>query len=282
MKIAVLTDSGANLTKQFVEEHKNLFVVPLMILIDGKEYRDQVEITAEEIYNKIDTHDIKTSLPSPKDIEDTLKKIKDEGYTHLLAISISSGLSGTFNSLRLILNEEKDLEIISYDTRTLGGGEGFIVEYALELLNKGTDFKKIVPKLEELRYKDSLAFYTINTLKYLTAGGRIGKVEGTLGDLLHIKPVITVNEDGVYVTLSKAFGHKRALIKMKSILMEKFGNDLIDLIVHYGDDEAQAIELSKKLKESLNIRNTKVIRLTPVLGVHTGPEIVAYVAKKVK
>lgn len=64
--------------------------------------------------------------------------------------------------------------------------------------------------------------------------------------------------------------------------MEKFGDDLIDLIVHYGDDEAKAKELSEKLKENLNIRNIKVIRLTPVLGVHTGPEIVAYVAKRVK
>jgi DegV family protein with EDD domain len=191
-------------------------------------------------------------------------------------------LSGTFNSFRLALEEEKELKTIQYDTKTLGGGEGFIVEYALELIEKKTNFEKIVPLLDELRFKDSLAFYTINTLKYLKAGGRIGKVEGTIGDLLHIKPVITVNDAGVYVTMSKGFGLKRSLLKMKSILMEKFGNDEIDLIIHFGDNEEEAKELVDKLQNTLKIRRLTLQRLTPVLGVHTGPEIIAFVARRIK
>jgi DegV family protein with EDD domain len=282
MKIAVLTDSGANLSKEFIQSKNNLFVVPLMIVIDGKEYRDQVEISASDVYAKLDTHKVSTSLPSPQDLQDTLKEIKKQEFTHLLVINISSGLSGTFNSFRLALAEEKELKILQYDTLTLGGGEGFIVEYALELLDVNTPFDKIVPLLDELRHKDSIAFYTINTLKYLKAGGRIGKVEGTIGDLLHIKPVITVNDEGVYVTLSKGFGLKRSLLKMKSILMEKFGNDLIDLIIHFGDNENEAKELVDKLKNALNVRNLSLVTLTPVLGVHTGPEIIAYVARRIK
>lgn len=282
MKIAILTDSGSNLSKEFVKSHNNLFVVPLMIVIDGKEFRDQVEISASDVYEKLDTHKVSTSLPSPKDLKDTFEDIKKQGYTHVIVINISSGLSGTFNSFRLAIEEEKDLEILHYDTLTLGGGEGFIVEYALELVKAKKAFDEIIPLLDELRFKDSLAFYTINTLKYLKAGGRIGKVEGTIGDLLHIKPVITVNDEGVYVTLSKAFGLKRSLLRMKSILMEKFGNDKIDLIIHFGDNEEEAKELVDKLKNVLNIRRLELQRLTPVLGVHTGPDIIAYVARKIK
>jgi DegV family protein with EDD domain len=282
MKIAVLTDSGSNLSAEFIKKQDNLFVVPLMIVIDGKEFRDQVEISASEVYDKLDTNKVSTSLPSPQDLKDTLEEIKKKAFTHLLVINISSGLSGTFNSFRLALDEEKDLEVIQYDTLTLGGGEGFIVQYALELAKAKKPFNEIVPLLDELRFKDSLAFYTINTLKYLKAGGRIGKVEGTIGDLLHIKPVITVNDEGVYVTLSKAFGLKRSLLRMKSILMEKFGNDLIDLIIHYGDNEDEAKELVDKLKNVLKIRNLELQRLTPVLGVHTGPDIIAYVARRIK
>jgi len=281
MKIAVLTDSASNLSEEFILKQKNLFVVPLMIVIDGKEFRDQVEISASEVYSKLDTNKVSTSLPSNEDLHNVLSEIKKQGFTHLLVINISSGLSGTFNSFRLALAEEKDLEIIQYDTKTLAGGEGFIVEYALELIQKNTDFKKIPELLAKLRKDDSLAFYTINTLKYLKAGGRIGKVEGTIGDLLHIKPVITVNDEGVYVTLSKAFGLKRSLLKMKSILVDKFGDDLIDLIIHFGNNEDEAKELSEKLKSNLNIRNISIIRLTPVLGVHTGPEIIAYIARRV-
>ena len=281
MKIAVLTDSGSNLSQEFIKKHKNLFIIPLMIVINGKEYRDQVEIQAEEIYKKLDTHKITTSLPSPDDLEKTIKEIKKQGFTDLLVINISSGLSGTFNSFRLALQDEKELNVIQYDTKTLGGGEGFIVEHALELIEAKKTINEIVPLLDKLRFEDSLAFYTINTLKYLKAGGRIGKVEGTIGDLLHIKPVITVDNSGVYVTLSKAFGLKRSLLKMKNILLEKFGENLIDLIIHYGNNEAEANDLAEKLKEVLNVRNLQVLRLTPVLGVHTGPDIIAYIARKI-
>jgi DegV family protein with EDD domain len=281
MKIAVLTDSASNLSADFINVKDNLFVVPLMIVVDQKEYRDQVEITVSEVYDKLDTHKISTSLPSNEDVKKILSQIKKKGFTDLLVIAISSGLSGTYNSLRLAMEDEKDLNITMYDTKTLGGGEGMIVEHALELIAKNKSVADIIKALDKLRYEDSLAFYTINTLKYLRAGGRIGKVEGTIGDLLHIKPVITVNDDGVYVTLSKAFGLKRSLLRMKSILQEKFGDDLIDVIIHYGTGEEEAIELSEKLRSSLNVRNVKIQQLTPVLGVHTGPEIFAYVARRV-
>jgi DegV family protein with EDD domain len=282
MKIAVLTDSGSNLSQEFIKKHKNLFVVPLMILVDGKEFRDGIEITPEEVYQQLDDHEVKTSLPLAGDLHETFDEIKKAGYTDVLVVNISSGLSGTFNSFRLAIEEEKDLNFVQYDTKTLGGGQGFIVEYALELVDAKTPLKDIVPRLDELRYKDSMAFYTINTLKYLREGGRIGKVEGTIGDLLHIKPVVTVNDEGVYITLSKAFGLKRSLLKMKSILTDEYSDELIDLIIHYGNNEDLAKELAEKLKPVLNIRNLTLSKLTPVLGVHTGPDIIAYVARRIK
>ena len=115
-------------------------------------------------------------------------------------------------------------------------------------------------------------------------GGRIGKVEGTIGDILHIKPIITVNDDeGVYITLSKAFGMKRSLLRMKNILIEMYKEDLIDIVIHYGDNDDKAEDLKEKLRNSvLNIRNITLQRLTPVLGVHTGPDMIAYVARRVK
>ncbi len=281
MKVAVLTDSASNLSAEFIGQKDNLFVVPLMIMIDEKGYRDQVEVTAEEIYEKLDQHKISTSLPKPEDLHDILTKIRDAGYTHVLAINISSGLSGTFNSFRLAFEEFKDLEITHYDSKTLGMGLGLLVDYALELIEQEKSIEEIVELLDKMRYEDSFAFYTINTLKYLRQGGRIGKVEGTIGNILHIKPVITVNDEGVYVTISKAFGMKRSLLSMKNILIEKFGSDPIDLYVHYGNDPETAKQLGEKLKSDLNIRNAYISQLTPVLGVHTGPDMFAYVARRV-
>jgi DegV family protein with EDD domain len=280
-KVAIITDSAANLLPEFIKKQKNLFVLPLMILIDGVNFRDQEEITASQVYDKLDTAKVSTSLPNLGDLVELVAKLKQEGYTDLLVINISSGLSGTFNSFRVAFKEMSGINIFHFDSKTLGGGLGYLVEYALELVNSGKPVSEIIPLLEHLRFEDSLAMYTINTLKYLKRGGRIGKVEGTIGDILHIKPVITVNPDGVYVTLKKAFGLQRALLAMKKLLIEKFGTEKIDLTIHYGNDLEKAQELGEKLKQELNIRTLTISPLTPVLGIHTGPEMFAYIVRKI-
>ncbi len=281
MKIAVITDSAANLLPEVVKKHKNLFVLPLMILVDGKHYRDQVEISAKEVYEQLDTTKISTSLPSMGELNDLIERLKKEGYTDILAINLSSGLSGTFNAFRLAFQDISGINITHYDSKTLAGGLGYLVELALELIKQNTPITTILEKLNQCRFEDTLAIYTINTLKYLKRGGRIGKVEGTIGDILHVKPVITVNPEGVYITLSKAFGLQRSLLSMKNLMIDKFGKDLIDFTVHYGTDKEKAIELANKLKGDLTIRNLTISPLTPVLGIHTGPEMFAYIARRV-
>jgi DegV family protein with EDD domain len=280
-KIAVLTDSAANLSTEFVSKHPNLFVMPLMILIDDVPFKDNIDISAEEVYAKLDSAKVTTSLPSIGDLEATIAKIQSQGYTDLLAINLSSGLSGTFNAFRLVFLETKGIRVTHYDSKTLGAGLGYLIEHALELIQAGKPVEAIVPKLQTLRYEDSLAIYTIETLKYLRRGGRIGKVEGTIGDILHIKPIITVNDEGVYITLSKSFGLKRSLLTMKSLLVEKFGGDAIDLTVHYGNNRSKAEELAASLQAALNVKTLVLSPLTPVLGIHTGPEMFAYVARRV-
>ncbi|MBU1140995.1 MAG: DegV family protein, partial [Firmicutes bacterium] len=240
MKIAIITDSAANLLPETLKKYPNLFVVPLMIVVDGKSYRDGIEITADEVYQMLDDHNVSTSLPSIDDLNKLLDGLKKKGYTDALVINISSGLSGTFNAFRLAFEHVEGINITHYDSKTLGGGLSILVEQAAEMIKEDATIESILKKLDQLRYQDSIALYTINTLKYLRKGGRIGKVEGTIGNILRIKPVITVNDEGVYVTVSKGFGIQRSFIAMKDILIEKFQKALIDLIVHFGDDIEKA------------------------------------------
>lgn len=281
MKTAIITDSSANLTKEYLNSHPNVFMVPLMILIDGVEFRDQVEIDAFTVYQKLDSSKVSTSLPNTEDLHQLINRLINEKYTDIIAINISSGLSGTFNAFRLAFNDIKGINITHYDSKTLAGALGYLVEYATELSNLGKTPEEIIPLLNECRFENSLAFYTINTLKYLRKGGRIGFVEGTIGDILHVKPVITVNQAGVYETLSKGFGLNRSLITMRKLMVEKFGDKLIDFTVHYGSDLVKAKELAERMKTDLNIRNLTISPLTPVLGIHTGPEMFAYIARLV-
>lgn len=278
MKTAILTDSAANLTKEQINDYPNLFVLPLGIVIDGKMYRDQVDIDSEQVYAQLDSHVITTSLPGTDTMLDILKQIKSEGYEHVILINVSSGLSGTYNAFRLAIEGYEGLTFTHIDSLTLGAGQGFMVIRALEWLEKGLQPDVIANKLTHLRFEDSLAIYTINTLKYLKRGGRIGKVEGTIGDILHVKPIITVNNQGVYITLAKSLGMNRSLLLMKQLLENKFKDTLIDLVIHFGTEIETAKELGSKLLTQLNIRKLIYAPLTPVLGIHTGPQMIAYVA----
>lgn len=281
MKTAIITDSAANLNKTYLQAHKDLYMLPLLIMVDGESYRDQLEISSEEIYAKLDTHDISTSLPSNEDLYTLLDKLKKDGYTDVLAINLSSGLSGTYNAFNLVFKSYEGLNITHYDSKTLAGGLGFIVEHAVQRVEEGATPEEVVPELDTLRFEDSVAYFTINTLKYLKRGGRIGKVEGTIGEALHMKPVITVNDEGVYVTAKKSIGSlQRALLNMKKQIVHRFKDKQIDLIIHYGDNESKAKDMGEKLKSSLNIRSLTLSQLTPVLGIHTGPGMFAYIAKK--
>jgi len=281
MKTAIITDSAANLDQDLIDGMPNLYVIPLQILIDGDNFRDQIDISTEEVFEKLDDHKLSTSLPSNEDLYQALDTIKEKGYDHVLALNLSSGLSGTFNAFRLVFSDYEGLTFTHYDTKTLGGGLGYIVEYAAKLVKEELKMDEIVQKLDKLRYEDSLSIYTIDTLKYLRRGGRIGKVEGTIGHALRVKPVITVNDEGVYVTLSKSIGSlHRALLNMKNLLVEKFNQDPIDLTIQYGEDLEKAQELGEKLKGSLNIKRLRMTKLTPVLGIHTGPKMFAYIAAR--
>lgn len=281
MKVAVITDSGSNLTKKYIEANKNLDMLSLLLSIDGKFYRDQVEIDTKTVYKKLMETNVQTSLPNMEDFTNSVNKFKAEGYTDILVISISSNLSGTFNAFRLAINDIKDINFHLYDTKTLSMAQGYLVEEAIELIKKNTPIEDIIKKLDELRFKNSIAMYTVETLKWLKKGGRIGLVEGTIGEILHVKPVISVNDDGVYYTISKGFGLKRALITMRKALVEFFGNDLVELTIHYGDNLDQAKAVEEKLMNELNVSKISLTPLTPVLGVHTGPGIIAMVGRRV-
>lgn len=279
MKIAIMTDSGCNLTQEYINSVDNLFVVPLGITIDDKFYRDQVDISSKEVYEQIDTHTIKSSLPSIGSITAMIEEITERGYDHIFMLSISSGLSGTHNAMRLAI---EDLENVTlYDTKTLSMAQGFIVRKAVELIAEGKTIEESIEILNDLRYNKSIATYTIDTLKYLRAGGRIGKVEGTIGDILKIKPIITVNDEGVYETLAKARGTRRALSKTIDYMIDRFKNKKIHLAIHYGNDLEKATMVKNRLEEQLDVVGTDLVELTPVLGIHTGPGMIAVIAFEV-
>ena len=201
-KIALITDSACDLSNEIMNEF-NIHSLPFRIIYKDNEYEDKVNITSDDVYSNLSNEIPTTSLPSIESIETLLCKLENEGYTHVISINISSNLSGTPNSVRLILNEHPKLISYIFDTKTLTLGEGVIVLEAAKMINSGKSFDEIISALPKMR-KKSHVYFTLNTLEYLKKGGRIGRVSGTIGELFKLKPIIVVNDDGIYDKIGRA------------------------------------------------------------------------------
>ena len=279
-KIAIITDSASDIPLEVIKE-KNINLLPLRIIYSHGDYQDKLDITPEEIYLNLDKEIPTTSLPSAQTMDDILNKLESEGYTHVIAICISGGLSGTCNSLRLILEDHPKLTSYVYDTKILAYPEGEVVLEAVKLVEAGKSFEEIVESLPKIRERIT-GFYTVNTLEYLQKGGRIGKVAGTIGELLNLKPIITTDETGVYYTICKARGRKQALSKMTNLLKEKLAIGKCEVTVLECACKEEATKFMEQLAKLPNVENIKLNVLSPALGIHGGPGLLGLSVKLVE
>lgn len=277
-KIAVLTDSGSNVTKGI---NNNLFILPLLIHIEDTTYIDGVDITLAQVLEVIDLYRITTSLPSPEVIVNTLDNIKRQGYTHVIVNTISSGLSDTFNTVRLIAQGFKDLEIALLDTKNISKGSGYTTVSALELIKEGKTFKEIVKILEE-RMNNNKVFFTIKSLEYLRKGGRIGLVASTIANIINLKPIISCNEEGVYHTVKKQRGYQKAInrtLKLALSFVKSSKSYDISLLVTKIDETVESTKAMIK-KMFTKMDNFEVVKVSPALAIHLGLEAIGIALRK--
>ena len=270
-KIAVLADSGSDINN--FQEGAPLYVLPLRIIIDGNEFIDKKEISLKEVLAQLDDKKVTTSLPSPKDIEATFDQIKKDGFTHVICIPISKGLSGTMNIIRQIAEEYQGLEIKLIDTKNISMASGYSSLEALELIKQGKSFEEIVDTINA-RLTLKKVYFTVDKLIYLKRGGRIGLVSATIADLLKIKPVITCNTDGVYYTVKKQRGYMHAVNAIIDQVVE-FVNDAksYDITLMNSDSQLDLDAIKASIRKALpKVRNLDTATITPALAIHTGPE----------
>ncbi|WP_304943524.1 DegV family protein [Vallitalea guaymasensis] len=278
-KIAILTDSACDLPDSIIEKY-NIKLLPLRIIYHDREYRDRIEIKPQEVYDNIEKEVPKTSLPVPEDILSAFDSLADEGYTDAVVITISSNLSGTFNLIKMLAKDYERLNIKVYDSKTLGIFLGFIVKEAAAIANTQKSIEDVIDRAKEIRDKLK-GCYVLKTLTYLRKGGRIGKVEGTVGELFNIKPIIGINDEGVYFTIAKVRGRRKSISKIKSMIMEEFKDKKYNIAIIHGGAEEEAKQLYNSIKNIGNIIEGHISQISPALGVHTGPGLIGYAAYEV-
>ena len=270
----IVTDCAADMS---AEELEKLGVVQAPLFIQFPEGEvNSTDISADDFYNRLEAMRPQiptTAQPSSGIFAEIYRKLSLV-EKNIFSIHISSGLSGTINSAINGGAQVKGEANVSYwDTLTLSGGERFQVLAAAFANKAGWAMDKIQERLARIREKTEV-IYTLDTLEYLARGGRIGRVKALAGALLNLKPVIRVDTDGKYSTVSNGRTLNKSMTAIADHLVEKYGNTPVWVTVLHGRFAEKADILAEEFKQKLNIAKMEVQRISPVLGVHTGPGIV--------
>ena len=270
----IVTDCAADMSAEELEE-LGVTQAPLFIQFPEGEV-NSAELSADEFYNRLEAMRPvipTTAQPSGGIFAELYHRIA-RVEKNILSIHISSGLSGTINSARAGGEQvESEANVSYWDTLTLSGGQRFQVVAAALAARANWAMQSIQERLEKIREKTEV-IYTLDTLDYLARGGRIGRVRALAGAILNLKPIIRVDSDGKYSTVGTGRTLGKSISAITEHLQQKYAQTPVWVTVLHGRFAEKAEILANELKTKLNIGRFEIHRISPVLGVHTGPGIV--------
>lgn len=274
----ITVNSTVDLPKEWLEERK-VPVIPLKYTIDNETYTDMEGLSSKEFFEKLrDGKMATTSQINPEEARAQLEPFLKEGKD-VLHLGFSSGLSGTYNSMRIAGEELKEecpeAKIIIIDTLCACLGEGLLLYKALQLKEAGKTIEETAKWVEENKLH-ICHNVTVDDLFHLHRGGRISKASAVLGSVVQIKPIIHMDENGKLQVIGKERGRKKSLNKIVDMAVEQikgWDND-IAMITH-GDCQEDAEYVAKLVRERLGIENILINNIGTVIGSHTGPGVVA-------
>lgn len=277
-EFVIVTDSTTDLPKSYYEE-KGIPVVSLSYILDGVTYQDMNGLSGKEFFDKIRAGSMPTtSQINPEQAKEALEPIVKEGKD-ILYIGFTSGLSGSYNSVRMAAEELSEdypeQKIIAIDSLCASMGEGLLLYKAVELKEQGKSLEEIAAWVEDNKLH-ICHDVTIDDLYHLHRGGRVSKASAVVGSIIKIKPMIHVNEEGKLIVIGKERGRKKAMTALVDRMEKKqgdFKNDVV-MIVH-GDVEEDAEFLKKEIESRFGTKNIIINGIGSVIGSHTGPGVIS-------
>lgn len=276
--VKIIADSSANISQSEAKE-MGVTVLPLGISFNEEEFLDDINISIDEFYERLTTSKVfpKTSQLSMELLEQTYSEAKKNNETILL-ILLSSKLSGTVNCANLVKNNGGYDNVYVYDSKGATALNRILVDVALQ--NKEKPAEEIIKILDEVRDRIEL-YAALDTLEYLHKGGRLSKTKAVVGNMLGLKPILTILKDGSLDVKAKAIGLNNA-IKTINNLVEKSGGIDTNYPVYflYSKIDTNGKKL-QKCYEHLNLKQTKLLNLCSVIGCHIGAGVagIVYVRK---
>ena len=278
---SIVTDSTTDLPTDYYKEHQINYVT-LSYTIDGETYEGDHQLDTGEFYRRVRAG----SLPTTAQVNpDTAKKcfqdVIDKHDCDILCIAFSSGLSGTYNSLRIAAEElaETDSEhkIIVIDSLAASLGEGLLVHKAVGLKEQGYTLEENAKWIEE--HKLHLVHnFTVDDLFHLHRGGRVSKATAVIGTIASVKPMLHVDDEGHLINIGKVRGRKKSISALVDAMEKQIGSykDKNDIIfISHGDCEEDAKSLAAQIEERLGFTNFLIHPVGPTIGAHSGPGTLA-------
>ena len=275
MKLAVITDSSAYFEESYTQK-ENLFVLDIPVVIDGNTYIEGKNLTSEDFYKKmaLSSELPKTSQPSIAELEETLSRLSQEGYTHVIGLFLSSGISGFFQNVQYLKEEFSNLEIAFPDSKITSAPLGIMVTSALKWAEDGLTFDEILDRIA-LQIEGTGAFIMVDDLNHLVKGGRLSNGAAILGTLLSIKPILYFNEQGVIEVFEKIRTEKKATKRLIEIVQERTSNGKYEIIVIHANTLEKAEALRELLLESTGATRISLATFCSVIGTHLGEGSIA-------
>lgn len=272
MGIKIITDSTSYIPSEYIEKY-DIKVVSLNVVMNGTSRRE-VDIDNKYFYKEMnESKEIpKSSQPIPQEMIDVFKGIVEAGDS-IVGIFLSSKMSGTYSTANMvkemILEEYPNADIYVLDSKTNCMQMGFAAIEAAKASVEGKSVKEVISIAEDV-FNNSRFLFTPETLDYLKKGGRIGGAAALFGNILQIRPILTV-VDGETSVFKKVRTRKKVIDEIvKEVLVDIKANGLGDIIVHHINCEEDGLKLAEVLEEKLN-RKVSIQSIGPVIGLHVGP-----------
>ncbi len=272
--IVVCGNSGID----YIDHEYDIPVIRSILLMRGKEYTDFVDITAEDFYKSLNEDDkliASTSQASTGEMLAVYESMKAKGYEEIIMVSISQKLSGTFENATLAANMMGDYKVTVFNSLTLSYPQAKMALDAAKMAKEGKSKEEIIKHLEFIRDNQTI-WFAVDTLKYLVANGRLSGASGFVGSLLKLKPLLQISKEGTIDSIEKI----RTTYKAANKVVENFlaaieGKDVEPFIIH--SHAPERVERVRKMVMDArpDIKEIKAYPLTPVVGAHAGPNIVA-------
>ncbi len=277
--VMILTDSTAYLPQELMEQYP-ISILPLTLIWEGKPYRDGVDISPDEFYMRLSVSD---SLPQTSQVtvhqyREMFQELLDQGY-EVLNLGISKGISGSYDSAVQAQKSFEGKPVAVVDTKLVSMALGFQVLAAARAAKKGASLDECV-QIAEDAYSKIGVYFTVDTLKYLAAGGRINSAKRLLGTALNIKPILEIR-DGKIELVESVISKKKAIKRMISLVEKGIdGRRPLRISVFHALEHDAAQALLDELKESLGADEAILTHVSPVIGAHVGPGTlsIAYMA----